>query len=643
MPPMRDVRTVPDAPGTYIIKSDDGETLYVGKARSLRKRLATWFGSRPKHSPWVDVMMRHAAGFDYIVTGSEMEALILESNLIKEHRPKYNVKLADDKSYPYLKLTLEEPFPRLRILRELPRDSVLGRPGRRTLHDPRTHDLHRLREGRYFGPYASAKAMRGTMRIVQELFRICSCNRKLVPGRRSGSVCLQYHIGRCMGPCTGKVSPEKYRDVLDDVILFLKGKHTDVVKRLREEMEAAAQALDFERAARLRDKSMAIEKAIEGQRVVARQELDEDVLAVATADGRACVQTFRVRAGKLIDQEHYMLDNAVGHDEAEVLEGFVKQFYDQATSLPREALVSERLEDADVLGEWLSSMAGVKVRVFRPQRGEKRRLVDMARSNAAAALAAHMKSEHERQLLAESAMAELQESLGLARMPRRIEAYDISNTSGREAVGSLVVFQDAEPYKTGYRRFKMRSTEGKPDDYAMMEEMLTRRCRRAGDGDEKFATLPDLILVDGGRGQLNVALRVLGEFEILDMDVVGLAKEFEQIHAPGRDAPLELPDDSRARLLLQRVRDEAHRFARTYHTALRDRRVRGSPLEEVRGIGPARRRALLRHFRSMRALRSASVDELRAVKGMTEATTRALHAHLHASADSDANEGEPGA
>ena len=630
----RDLRTVPDAPGTYIIKADDGEVLYVGKARSLRKRLATWFAGRPKHSPWADVMMRRAAGFEYIVTASDMEALILESNLIKEHKPKYNVKLADDKSYPYLKLTLEEPYPRLRILRELPKDSVVGKPGRRMLHDPKTRDVHRLREGRYFGPYGSAKAMRRTMRIVQELFKICSCSRKLVPGRRSGGVCLQYHIGRCMGPCTGKVSPEEYRAVLDDVILFLEAKHTDIVKRLREDMKTAAEGLDFERAARLRDKADAIEKVVEEQRVVARQERDEDVLAVAAADGRACVQTFRVRAGKLIDQDHYMLDHATGHDMPAVLEGFLKQFYDQATSLPREVLVSEELEDADVLAEWLSSLAGVKVRVFRPQRGEKRRLVEMARSNAAAALEAHLKSQHERRLLAEAAMAELQEVLGLTRMPRRIEAYDISNTSGREAVGSMVVFQDAEPHKAGYRRFKMHATEGRPNDYAMMGEMLRRRCRRAAEGDEKFGVLPDLLLVDGGQGQLNVALEALNEFGIEDVDVVGLAKEFEQIYTPGRHRPIALPDDSRGRRLLERVRDEAHRFARAYHRKLRDRRVKGSVLERVPGIGPARRRALLRHFGSIAALRGASVEELAGVKGMTGTAAQALREHLHAEARS---------
>jgi excinuclease ABC subunit C len=587
-------------------------------------------------------MVQRAAGFEYIVTDSDMEAIILESNLIKEHKPKFNVKLADDKSYPYLKLTLEEPFPRLRILRELPRDSAFGRPGRRMLHDPKTRALHRLRAGRYFGPYGSARAMRRTMRIVQELFRICSCNRKLVPGRKSRDVCLQYHLGRCMGPCRGTVSPEQYRAVLDDVILFLEGKHTHIVSRLREEMKEAADGLDFERAARLRDKAAAIEKAIQEQRVVARQERDEDVLAVATADGRACVQTFRVRAGKLVDQEHYMLDNAVGHSPAEVLEGFLKQFYDQATSLPREALVSEPLEDAEVLSEWLSSLAGLKVRVFKPQRGEKRRLVQMARSNAAAALEARMKSEHERRLLAEAAMMELQEALGLTRMPRRIEAYDVSNTSGREAVGSMVVFQDAEPCKARYRRFKMRATEGRPDDYAMIEEMLTRRSRRAVEGDEDFATLPDLVLVDGGEGQLNVALRVLRQFHISDADVVGLAKAFEQIHLPGREAPIALPDDSRGRLLLQRVRDEAHRFARAYHTKLRDRRVTGSVLEEVRGIGPARRRALLRHFGSIAAIRGATVQELSSVKGMTAEAARALHDHLRTQSGSEAKKGNSG-
>lgn len=621
---------IPDRPGTYLIKDADGNVLYVGKARSLRKRLGTWFGDRPKHSAWADVMMRQAADCDYVVTGSELEAVILESNLIKEHNPRYNIKLTDGKNYPYLKLTLEEPYPRLVVVRELPKGSRANRPGSRAFTDPKKREVYGLTEGRYFGPFGSAAAMWRTIRIVNGLFGLRSCKKKIVPGKRAGAPCLNYHMGRCMGPCTGEVSVEEYRSVLPDVIMFLEGRQTEILKGLREDMRAASESLDFERAARLRDKITAIERVVERQNVVVNKPRDEDVLAVALANGRACVQALTVRAGKLIDQDVFMLGNAAGHTAAEVLEGFMKQFYADAGSLPREVLVSEELEDAQVLAEWLTSRRGSRVRVFAPQRGEKRRLVQMALQNAASALERKMQTEHERRRRAEEAMAAVVEALGLSDVPRRIEAYDISNTSGREAVGSMVVFRDGQPSKSDYRRFKMRFTEGSPDDYAMIREMLARRCARARDGDEKFATLPDLILVDGGKGQLNAALEVLEESGMSGVEVVGLAKQFEEFHRPGQKDPIVLPDDSPAKHLLQRVRDEAHRFARTYHTGLRDRRATDSLLDHVPGIGPKRRQRLLSHFRSMAALREASVEELSQVPGMTRSAAQALREHLDA-------------
>ncbi|MFQ6131618.1 MAG: excinuclease ABC subunit UvrC [Armatimonadota bacterium] len=630
MPFEEKIPNIPDRPGVYIFKGREGEVIYVGKARSLKKRLATWLGERPKHSAWVDVMIRQAADLDYLVTSSEVEALVLEYNLIKEHRPKYNIKLADDKSYPYLKVSLEEPFPRLMLVREVPRGSPITRlGGGRAFHDPKKREVHKLRQGRYFGPFPSAKPTRRTMRLVQELFKLRACKKVVQPGAR-GTPCLMYHIGRCAGTCAGKITQEEYAKRVEEAVLFLEGKHTEVIDRIYADMEAAAEAMDYERAARLRDKARAVERVLAQQRVVANVARDEDVLGVARGKGYGCVQAFTVRAGKLIDQHSYFLDNTVGHDEAELLEGFLKQYYAGTDNLPKEVLLSEDLDDAEVLSEWLSEQRGAKVRAFRPQRGEKRRLVDMARENAKVALSRRLETEHQRQLAADALLSDLQEALDLERMPRRIEAYDVSNTSGREAVASLVVFEDAQPLKSGYRRFKMRATADRPDDYAMMREALTRRFRRAQEGDRKFAELPDLVLVDGGKGQLNVALEVLGEFGLEEIDAVGLAKEFEDIYRPTATRPLRLPADARSRHLLQRLRDEAHRFARAYHTGLRGRRVKGSLLDQVPGIGPTRRRRLLKRFSSVKRMREASVDELAAVRGMNRKAAAALHSHLHA-------------
>jgi len=623
------IPNIPDKPGTYVFKDQAGEVIYVGKARSLKKRLATWLGARPKHSAWVDVMIQQAAELDYLVTSSEVEALVLEYNLIKQHRPRYNIKLADDKSYPYLKVALDEPFPRLMFVREVPPGSPITRlGGGRAFHDPKKHEVYHLRHGRYFGPFPSAQATRRTMRLVQELFQLRTC-KKLVRSGGKGTPCLMYHIGRCAGACAGKISEEEYAKRVEQAILFLEGKHTEVVKRLHAEMQATAEAMDFERAARLRDKAGAIEKVLAQQRVVANVARDEDVLGVARGEGYGCVQAFTVRAGKLIDQHSYFLDNTVGREAAELLEGFLKHYYAETTSLPKEVLVSEDLEDAEVLSQWLSRQRGAKVRVLRPQRGEKRRLVEMARENAQVALSRRLETERQRELAAGAVLADLQQALGLERLPQRIEAYDVSNTSGKEAVASLVVFRDAQPLKSGYRRFKMRATADRPDDYAMMREALSRRFRRAQEGDRKFAELPDLILVDGGKGQLNVALDVLKAFGLEPVEVVGLAKEFEDIYRPGARRPLQLPENARCRHLLQRVRDEAHRFARAYHTGLRDRRVKGSLLDDVPGIGPTRRRRLLRHFASVERMREASVEELAAVKGMNQQAAARLYAHLH--------------
>ncbi len=603
-----------------MISDAQGGTLYVGKARSLRARLRQWFGPAPKHSPWAERMVQLAARVEYVVTDSEVEALILEQNFIKQYKPLFNIKLADDKTYPYLKLNVDAPYPTLKVVRELPKHAKY--------HDPKKKMVLAASKGRFFGPYASVGSMRRTIRIIQELFQIATCNRVL-DGTRTSSPCLLYHIGRCMGPCTGTVSPEEYREAVDQAIRFLEGKQDKLIAALERQMAQAAEALQFERAARLRDKLNAIRRVIQEQKITSTKHRDQDVLGVALEENTACVQTFGIRSGRLVEQEHFMLRDVSGHDPGEVLESFIKRHYAQAAHVPKVVLVSRDVEDAPLLEQWLSDLRGTAVRLYRPQRGEKRRLVELADTNAGDALRAELNTQAERRLRASRVLSELQSILNLPAPPRRVECFDISNTSGREAVGSMVVFEDAEPLRSGYRRFKMRATEGRPDDYAMMREMLSRRFEAARVKDPKFAALPDLVVVDGGKGQLGCALEVLSKTGFGHLPVAGLAKEFEQIYVPAQSQPITLPRHSPALQLLQHLRDEAHRFAVTYHRKRRAKRKTRSVLDNVPGIGPARRKSLLRKFGSLKRMREASVDELAATPGMTRPVAEAVWEALH--------------
>jgi excinuclease ABC subunit C len=625
------VASAPDKPGSYVFRDAEGHVLYVGKTISLRKRLRDWFAASTRvSSPWGSVMLDRVADIQYTVVDSELEALILEWNLIREHEPQYNIRLADDKSYPYLKLTTEEPYPRLVVVRELPkaaRPMVGSVRGPRSFQEPRKRELHRVSQGRYFGPYPSTRAMRQMIRLASELFGLRSCRYKLEPGKPPPP-CLDRHIFRCAGPCTG-ATPEEYQEVVRRVELFLEGKTDEVRHALERDMKEAAEGLQFERAARLRDKLLALDKATATQKMIAGDAArDEDVVAAAVRGDRAVVQRLCIRAGKLVDREQHVLTRAMDRSPEEVLGAFLTQYYAGATHIPRDVLLSHDVPENEALAAALSDLRGTNVSVIRPQRGEKRRLVELALSNAELALEQLQATHDERARVSEETLADLTEALSLAVPPRRIECFDISNIQGHLATGSMVVFQDAYPARGAYRRFRVRTSAGEPNDYAMMEEVIGRRLAAGDAGDAKFLPLPDLMVVDGGKGQLNVALRVLAETGHQAIPSLGLAKEQEEVFVPGRSGPVPMEGHLRARYLLQRLRDEAHRFAISHHRDLRSRGLSRSFLDEVTGIGPARKRELLKAFRSAKALRAASVEELASVKGMTEAAARALKTHL---------------
>jgi excinuclease ABC subunit C len=631
------IDAAPDKPGSYMFRDADGVVLYVGKTISLRKRLHDWFApSSRAHSPWGDIMVGRVADIEYTVVDSEVEALLLEWNRIREHDPQFNVRLADDKSYPYLKLTTDEPYPRLVLLRELPRaarPTIGAIRGPRSFQDPKARVLHRVSQGRYFGPYTSTKAMRRMMRMASELFGLRPCKHRIDP-TKPAPPCLDRHIRRCAGPCTGKVTPEEYAEVVRQVELFLEGKTDEIRGRLEREMRAAADALNFERAARFRDKIIALDRATETQKAIADDAArDADVIATHVIGDRGMVERLCIRRGKLIDQEQHVLTHAMDRPPEEVLGAFVSQYYAGATHVPREVLLSHDLPEMQALAAALSELRGSKVTVSVPQRGEKRRLVEMAQRNAQVALETLLSTEAEQERLAAATLADLAEALDLDEAPVRIECFDISSIQGHMATGSMVVMGNAEPAKHAYRRFRVRCSEGEPNDYAMMREVLVRRLSAADAGSEKFRPLPDLLVVDGGKGQLNVALEVLAETGHADIPALGLAKEHEDVYVPGRPDPVPMQEHVRAHHLLQRLRDEAHRFAIAHHRDLRTKHARRSVLDAAPGIGPARKRELLRTFRSVRAIRDASVEDIAAVRGMSRSAAEALKEYLEEEAN----------
>jgi excinuclease ABC subunit C len=604
--------TLPTKPGVYLMKDTNDKILYVGKAVNLRARVRSYFHASAGHSPKIQRLVASIADIDFIVTASELEALILESNLIKRHKPRYNVRLKDDKRYPYIKVTWQEDFPKVLIVRRMEGDGA-----------------------RYFGPFTAAWAVQQTLQMLRRVFPYLTCNR-IITGQDERA-CLYLDIGMCLGPCIGAASKEQYRAMMDGLCRFLEGKSDEIVTDLEHKMQVAAEGWQFEQAATYRDQLNAIQRVIERQKIVSAAMADQDVVAFARADGDACVQVFFIRHGRLIGREYFVLDGTAEESDAEIVSSFVKQFYDEAAYVPPEILLPHEIDEALVIQEWLRSRRGNKVVLKVPRRGQKRDLVAMAAENAAETLA-HLRA----QWIADEgkqaqALADLQEHLNLETPPNRIECYDISTTQGTATTGSMVVFVKGVPRKSDYRRFKIRSVEG-TDDYASMREMLRRRFRRAaeppagqGPGEKKSSwdLLPDLLVVDGGKGQLNVALEVLDEYGLRDqVPAVGLAKQEEEIFLPERSESVLMPRTSEGLYLMQRVRDEAHRFAVTYHRQLRGKQTVVSILDDVPGIGPKRRSALLKHFGSIEAIRAASLEELAAVPGMTRKVAEQLKGSL---------------
>lgn len=594
----------PEKPGVYIMKDKRNRIIYVGKAVSLKHRVRSYFQSQKNLPVKVASMVSKIEDIEYIVTDSEVEALILECNLIKFHKPRYNILLRDDKQYPYIRITLNERFPRIEVVRTVKKDAA-----------------------RYFGPYANAGAMREAIDVINKIFPIRSCKKDLSEVPIDERPCLNYHIKRCLAPCQGFVKDEEYNEMINNIIMFLEGKRETLVKQLKDRMQEAAEKLDFERAAVLRNQISALEKVLEKQKVVSTDMIDQDIIAMARGSGIVCIQVFFIREGKLISREPFILNNTDDIERQEILTSFVKQFYNNAHFIPKEIIIDEDIDDRDTIEEWLSRKKGQKVYVLIPKRGEKKKLAQMVAENARAYLE-QVESREERERIRNlQALEELKKFLNLKELPQRIEAFDISNTQGTESVASMVVFEDAQPKKEDYRKFKIKTVEG-PNDFESMKEVISRRFKRALSGDRKFQKLPDLLLIDGGKGQLKYAREALKELGLSHILTIALAEEYEHIFVEGRDDPIVLPENSEALFLVQRVRDEAHRFALSFHRSLRSKRNLRSVLDDIPGIGKARRLALLKTLGGLEGIKRATLEELAAVPGMNRKAAQAVHEYF---------------
>ncbi len=663
------VKSLPHRPGVYLMQDAENTIIYVGKAISLRNRVANYFGSLSGQAPKVKLMVSHIADFEYIVVDTEREALNLENTLIKEHRPKYNILLRDDKTYPYIKVTLNEKWPRTFIVRKVLDDGA-----------------------RYFGPFAGNGSAWGTVKLLEKLFPYRSCDLKIT--EKEPRPCLEYYIHRCLGPCAGLADKTEYDNAIQQVILFLEGKQEDIIGQLEAKMEQAAENLEFERAALLRDQLGQVRQVMEQQKVVSSSAFDEDIIALARAENEGVAEIFFIRKGKVIGREHFMLQNVEDETEAEMLSSFVRQYYAEATFIPPRILVPEELPDGGVVQEWLGVKAGNPVILQVPVEKDKIDLVAMVAQNAREALQQSRLRWLNDQQKTTGALTELKEALKLQNSPRRIECYDISNTQGTNSVASMVVFENGSPKKSDYRRFKIKTVVG-PDDFASMQEVLKRRFKRAqtveestlkaeaeelseeiqeleetgdleeglvvqdphdqqwgvrghpGFGDEipetkkvpkplekkprvdySWQSMPDLIIIDGGKGQLSASYEIMQELELGDIPIVGLAKQREELFKPNDPLSVYLPRTSEALYLVQRIRDEAHRFAITFHRQLRSKTAKASALDSVPGIGPKRKQALLKTFGSPTKIKAASDEELLKVAGMNKATLVKIREYL---------------
>ena len=605
-----ELKKLPDQPGVYIMHDEKDAIIYIGKALSLTKRVHQYFQASHDEGIRKKQMVSHIKRFEYIVTDSELEALVLECNLIKEHRPKYNTLLRDDKTYPYIKVTLGEAYPRVLFSRELKKDKA-----------------------KYFGPFTSAGAVRDTIDLVQKLYKLRTCNQKFPDAFGKKRPCLNYHMNQCLGVCTGKVSEEEYLKNVTDAISFLDGKYQPILKELKEKMEEASAELEFEKAATYRDLIESVKRCVETQKITDSDGEDKDIIALATDKEDAVVQIFFIRNGKMIGRDHFFLNVKMEESESDIIEAFLTQFYAGTPVIPKEVYIQTEIEEADTIAAWLSEKKGKKVYLQTPKRGAKEKLVELAKKNAQMVLDSdkeRIKKEEGRTI---GAMKEIAELLGMDHI-HRMEAYDISNTSGFESVGSMVVFEKGKPKRSDYRKFRLKTVEG-PNDYASMKEVLTRRFEHGlrdmeEEMENSFTAFPDVIMMDGGKGQVNIALEVLQELN-LNIPVCGMVKDDRHRTRGLYFHNEEIPIDkySEGFKLITRLQDEAHRFAIEYHKSLRGKAQVKSFLDDIKGIGPARRKALMRAYQSAEDMKNATVDDLANIPEMSREAAENLYAYFH--------------
>ena len=606
-----ELKKLPGKPGVYLMHGEKDEIIYVGKAISLKNRVRQYFQPSRNRGAKIDQMVTHITRFEYIVTDSELEALVLECNLIKEHRPKYNTMLMDDKSYPFIKVTVNEPFPRVMLARQMKKDKA-----------------------KYFGPYTSAGAVKDTIELIRKLYHIRSCNRSLPKDIGKERPCLNYHIHQCQAPCQGYISQEEYRKSIDEVVRFLNGHYDLVLKELEEKMMAASDSLEFEKAIEYRELLTSVQKVAQKQKITDTAGDDRDIIAMASEGEDAVVQVFFIRSGRLIGRDHFYLKSAENDTEGEILSSFIKQFYAGTPYIPAELMLPEEIEDQDIIEEWLTARRERRVHLRIPKKGTKEKLVELAQKNAQMVL----KNDRERLKREEGrtigAVKELEKILGLKGIIR-MEAYDISNTNGFDSVGSMVVYEHGKPKRNDYRKFKIKTVQG-PDDYASMNEVLTRRfghgLREQQEESETggFQIFPDLIMMDGGRGQANIALEVLEKLH-LHIPVCGMVKDDNHRTRGLYFNNTELPIDRNSECfrLITRIQDEAHRFAITFHRQLRSKGQVHSVLDDIPGVGPARRKDLMRHFENIDAIRNATVEELKELPSMNGKSAQEVYKFFH--------------
>ena len=606
-----ELKKLPGKPGVYLMHDETDNIIYVGKAISLKNRVRQYFQSSRNKGVKIEQMVTHIRRFEYIVTDSELEALVLECNLIKEHRPKYNTMLMDDKAYPFIKVTVEEAFPRVMLAREIKKDRA-----------------------KYFGPYTSAGAVKDTIELIRKLYHIRNCNRRLPADTGKERPCLNYHIHQCNAPCQGYISKEEYRRSIEEVLHFLGGNYDLILRELKRNMEKASEELEFEKAIEYRELISSVQKVAQKQKITDTAGDDRDILAVACEKEDAVVQVFFIRGGRLIGRDHFYLKISEGEKKGEILSSFIKQFYGGTPYIPAELMLQEEVEDKEVIEKWLTEKREHKVYLKVPRKGTKEKLVELAEKNAALVLSKDKERLKREEGRTTGAVRELEKLLDLQKI-ERMEAYDISNTSGFASVGSMVVYERGKPKRNDYRKFKIKSVTG-PNDYASMEEVLTRRFlhgqkeRKEGKMSGGFTTFPDLILMDGGKGQVNIALEVLDKLH-LNIPVCGMVKD-DHHRTRGlyyENKEIFIDRNSEGFRLITRIQDEAHRFAITFHRDLRSKGQVHSVLDDIPGVGPARRKDLMRHFENIEAIRNATIEELKELPSMNEKSAEGVYKFFH--------------